>query len=111
MTELVANQDRSFLRRVAFWGGLLTWILLCATFVGLLGGTHPSDASRDCILGAAAGLIAVLSLPSAVLLARRIRRRETARAILVPALALLARIAAAAWVLWSVHGISHEHGP
>jgi hypothetical protein len=73
MSERVANQDRSVLRRVAFWGGVLTWIILCATFVGLLGGTHPGDASRDRIISVAAGLIAVLTLPSAVLLARRIR--------------------------------------
>lgn len=109
MNELVANQ--SLLRRVAFWGGLLTWIIICVTFVGLLGGAHPSDASRDRILGAAAGLIAVLTLPSAVLLAQRIRRREAARAILIPALALGARVATVVWVLWFVHGISHEHGP
>jgi hypothetical protein len=111
MNEPVASKDGLFLRRTALGGGLLTWFIICATFVSLLGGTHPSDALRDRVISAAAGLIVVLNLPSALLLARRVWRREAARAILIPALAFVASVAAAIWVLWFVHGISHEHGP
>lgn len=111
MNEPAGPQDGAFLRRTALAGGWLTWFLLGATFVGLLGGAHPSDASRDRVAGAAAGLIAILNVPSAVLLVRRIRRNEPARTIVIFTLALVGRIAVAILVLWFIHGIDHHRGP
>jgi hypothetical protein len=80
----------------------LSLLVVLAAFVGLLGGTHPSDRGRDLALALAATTFALLNLPSAVAIARRREGRTTAL------LTLLARVAFAVVALRFVHGISHE---
>lgn len=80
----------------------MSLLVVLAAFVGLLGGTHPSDRGRDLALAIAATTFALLNLPSVVAIARR---REGRTAAL---LTLLARIAFAIVALRFVHGISHE---
>lgn len=99
------------LRHVAAAGGWLTWLVTAAVFVGLLGGTHPSDALRDRVIAWAAALVAALNLPAVLWLAGQVRRRQPMRAIAVPALSFCARVAVATWALWVAGGISHERGP
>ncbi|MDO9018580.1 MAG: hypothetical protein Q8S73_43940 [Deltaproteobacteria bacterium] len=77
-------------------------LVVAATFVALLGGTHPPDHTRDLVLVASAALFTLLNIPSALAIARR--------EVAVPGslLALLARVAFAAIALHFIHGISHE---
>ena len=80
----------------------LSLFVVMAAFVGLLGGTHPSDRGRDLALAVAATAFALLNLPAAVSIARH--RAGRAAALLT----LLARVAFAVVALGFVHGISHE---
>ena len=77
-------------------------LVVAATFVALLGGTHPPDRTRDLVLVASAALFTLLNIPSALAIARR--------QVAVPGslLALLARVAFAAIALHFIHGTSHE---
>jgi hypothetical protein len=89
--------------RLGLAGGAaaLSGAVLVVTFIGLLGGTHPSDAGRDRVLLVAALAFAALNVPTVVWMARHGVRIW----VLVM---LLVRCAAAIWVLWFVHSISHE---
>lgn len=77
-------------------------LVVAATFVALLGGTHPSDRTRDLVLVASAALFTLLNIPSALAIAR------WQVGVAGSLLALLARVAFAAITLHFVHGISHE---
>jgi len=85
----------------------LTWLVLAFVFVGLLGGTHPADATRDVVLGSAGAVILAVNLPVCVWLARRWRRASRASAWSTLA-GLVLRLAASGIVLTFVGGISHE---
>lgn len=80
----------------------LSLFVVLAAFVGLLGGTHPSDRGRDLAIALAATAFALLNLPSVVSIARQRTGRTAAL------LTLLARVAFAVVTLRFVHGISHE---
>ncbi len=77
-------------------------LVVAVTFIGLLGGTHPSDHDRDRTLIIAAVLFALLNLPTVIAIARR------KLPPLGATLGLLARIAVAVLSLRFVHGVSHE---
>jgi hypothetical protein len=64
-----------------------------------LGGFHPSNAERDQEVQLAAAIVALASLPSAVLFGERLLRRAPARQTLGAALHLLLPAAVAIWVL------------
>lgn len=76
--------------------------VVAGTFVGLLGGTHPPDRTRDLALVASAALFTLLNVPSALAIARRQPGMPASL------LGLLARIAVAGVTLVFIHGISHE---
>lgn len=80
--------------------------MLVLAFVGLLGGTHPSDSTRDRALLIAALVIAALHTPLLLWLARQLRRRD--RVPLAVPFGLVLRLGAAGLVLSFIHGISHE---
>lgn len=95
-------QPRWSRRGASSLAGHLSLFVVLGAFVGLLGGTHPSDRGRDLALAVAATVFALLNLPSAV----AIVRHEAGRASAL--FALLARVAFAVIALRFVHGISHE---
>lgn len=78
----------------------LTWVVVAAVFVGLLGGFHPSDRARDIVLVVAAVMAVVLNAPAAL---EGVRER-----VWVVLLGCVVRLGVVAWVLLFVHGISHE---
>lgn len=80
----------------------LTWPVLALVFVGLLGGFHPPDRTRDIVVVVAAALVVLLNAPAIVELASPHDGRAR------HGLALVLRLAAAALVLTFVRGISHE---
>ena len=82
--------------------GRLTWVVLALVFVGMLGGMHPSDRTRDVVVGVAAVLVVLLNLPGALV---GVRRRGGWTTTLLPA---TARLLAAACVLLFIRSISHE---
>lgn len=89
--------------------GRLTFVILALTFVGLLGGFHPTDAVRDGALAIVGALIVLVNVPTVLYLVRSRKADAPTGAI---AFALVVRLVAAVWVLWFVHGISHERpGP
>lgn len=83
------------------------------TFIGLLGGFHPSDRRRDIALLVAAILVVAMNAPLAAWIGRnllapdpeRIGRR---RAAIMAGVALVLRLAFAAWLLRFIGSISHE---
>lgn len=79
-----------------------TWPVLVLVCIGLLGGFHPADRTRDIVVLVAAMLVICLNLPAVVQFVT-VRDR---RAQLV--LGLAVRIAAAVFVLTFVRGVSHE---
>jgi hypothetical protein len=75
----------------------LTWVVLPLVFIGMLGGFHPSDRTRDVVVGAAAAVIVLLNVPAIVGLRGW---RDLVGAMI--------RLGVAAAVLLFVAGISHE---
>jgi hypothetical protein len=75
-----------------------------------LGGFHPTNAERDQEVRAAAVIIALASLPAAILLVESLRRRERAGHVLLATALLLLPIAVAACVLWLIASVDMEPG-
>ena len=78
----------------------LTWVVLALVFIGMLGGLHPSDRTRDLVVAAAAVLVVLLNAPE---LLDGLRTRAT-----FVVLRVASRLLAAAGVLLFVRSISHE---
>lgn len=89
--------------RLASLTALASMLVVALAFIGLLGGTHPSDHARDRAILVAAVLFALLNLPSVVAIVRRTVAPAGA------AFALVSRIAVAFLMLRFVQGVSHEH--
>jgi hypothetical protein len=102
------SRDPSPTSSVATLCGFATWPLLVVTFIYLLGGFHPSDRKRDAVVLAAGIAILLLNAPMAREIALGFRRGARARDPWVRLVFLVARLAAAAWVLWFAGSISHE---
>jgi hypothetical protein len=100
--------DQASVLRHATLLGHLTWAVLAVTFVGLLGGLHPSDRQRDRIIAVSAVIVVLLNVPSALDAVRRLRRGATGRELVGPVVGLVVRLGIAAWVLWFAGSISHE---
>jgi len=88
--------------------GRITWVITAVTLVALLGGFHPSDVQRDRTVGVATVLVVLVNVPSALVIARRLRGGEEWRDLAGPLLGLTIRLLVAAWVLWFAGTISHE---
>ncbi|HEY0134796.1 MAG TPA: hypothetical protein VGB85_11970 [Nannocystis sp.] len=78
----------------------LTWVVLALVLIGVLGGLHPSDRTRDLVVAAAAILVALLNAPELI---DGLRTRGT-----TVVLRAASRLVAAACVLLFVRSISHE---
>ena len=92
----------------ARWVGSLTWVVLALTFIGLLGGLHPSDRSRNFVAAVCAVLVLGLNVPTLSVLVQRIRAKDPWRVVALEGLGLAFRLVAAGMVLDFVAGISHE---
>jgi len=101
------NHD-SWMDRNAPRLGRLTWVLTAVTLVALLGGFHPSDAQRDRTILGATALVALVNVPSVVVIVRRLRAGEEWGDLSGQILGLLIRLVVAAWVLRFAGTISHE---
>ncbi len=92
----------------ARWAGSLTWVVLALTFIGLLGGLHPSDRSRNIVVVVAAVMVLGLNVPTVSVLVARTRAKHPWRVVVLEGLGLCFRLVAAVMVLDFVVGISHE---
>jgi hypothetical protein len=82
--------------------------VLLVAFVALLGGMHPSDRTRDAVVLVVAVIVAALNVPLSLWIVKSLGVPERRRAAILTAIALLLRIAFAAWSLRFIASISHE---
>lgn len=82
--------------------------VLLVAFVALLGGTHPSDRTRDIVVLAVGVVVAALNVPLTLWIGKSLGVPERRRAAILTAVALLLRLAFAAWSLRFIASISHE---
>lgn len=111
MSAARASGNASFsarLTKVAAWS---TWLVIAVTFVGLLGGTHPSDAVRDRVIVVASIIVCVLSGAVVLTLMERARTHAPTRELVTAGLMLVVRIVVAVVVLRFIGSISHEYRP
>ncbi len=78
----------------------LTWVVVAVVFVTMLGGFHPADRTRDVVVVAAAVMAVGLNVPATI---EGVRGR-----VWGVLLGVAARLGVVAWVLLTVHGVSHE---
>ena len=95
---------------LATWTARVTWPLLALTFIGLLGGLHPPNESRDRVLIFAAGAIAGLNLPCVIVVVGSLARGEW-RPVMKDLLGLVVRCAVTWSTLTFIHGINLERRP
>ena len=93
--------------RIAAILGHATWVIAAVAFIRTLGGFHPSDVTRDRILGLAGVLVVAVNVPVAAWLWRSAGLRDARAEALRTGAAIVLRLAFTAWLLWFARGISH----